>query len=310
MLVLLVAALTVALLAGCGEEEGGEPAAALGEVPQPGGTLRLAVPGAIKTLDPLFADGRAERLAARQVHEPLVTRQAGPFGQTRQRPGLIRSLVATEGETIWTAKLRPGVSFQDGDPLDADAVLANVDRWLATATGRALVPELIVADSPQPGVVRFQLNQSSSVFPRRLSSARLGIVAPGALAGLGGAPLPVGAVRTGSGPFELREREAGRTLLARNATWWGSPVGLGPGVDQLEVLDVGSGRVRVDQLVSGAVEVAAALAPDLSRRVLANPLLTVVRGGGSALGMERSVRGIETAEIDQSLADAWLTDVR
>jgi len=270
-------------------------------VPEPGGTLRLAIEGPVETLDPLLASTRAERLASRQIHEPLVSLQSGPFGQTRQRPGLIRSFEASAGATIWTAKLRPGVRFQNGAPFDAGAVLANVDRWLATSTGRALLPELIVADNPQPGVVRFQLDRPSPDFPRRLDSGRLGIVAPDSLAAGGAEAL-------GTGPFELREQEAGRLLLARNGAWWGGPLGLGPGLDQIELIDLPA-REGLGQLESGAVEVAAVPDAELARRALRDPLLTVVRGGGLALGMERSVRGIESGDADQSLADAWLTDL-
>ncbi len=173
------------------------------------------------------------------------------------------------------------------------------------------MPELIVADSPQPGVVRFQLDRPDPRLrappgaPRASGSSRRA-----RSAGLGESPLPITVGGTGTGPFELRERSADRTLLARNAAWWGTPLGLGPGVDQLELIDVAGDEARVEQLESGSVEVAAVLDPELARSVLRNPLLSVVRGGGFALGMERSVRGISSADVEQSLADAWLTDLR
>lgn len=307
---LALAATALIAAGGCGASEGGESSAEAGVIPEPGGTLRIAVADPIETLDPLLAASSAERLASRQIHEPLLSRQAGPFGQSRQRAGLARTFQASAGDTIWTATLRGGVRFQDGEPLDADAVLANVDRWLSVAAGRALVPELIAADSPRPGQVRFLLDGASPRFPQRLASARLGLIAPNAIAAVEDGLLLPSASRTGSGPFELREREGDRTLLARNADWWGTPLGLGPGVDQLELVDLRDGRLRIDGLVGGSFEVADDLDPDLVRAVERNPLLTVVRGGGSVLGMERSVRGIESAATDQPLADVWLTDIR
>ena len=278
----------------------------MGGAPDPSGTLRLAVPGAMKTIDPLLASSPVERLASRQVYEPLVTRQAGPFGLTRLRPGLIRSFEPSSGATLWTATLRRGVRFGNGQPFDADAVLANVDRWSSVNPGPELLPELNVAFSPRPGIVSFQLDRPSARFPRRLASARLAIVAPGPLAGLGGAPLPLGGAPSGTGAFDLRERDGTRTLLARNPTWWGSPLGLGPGVDQIELLNAPDGA---ELLLGGAVDVVAELGSAEARRVAADPLLTVVRRGG-ILGMERSVRGIESARVDQPLADAWITDLQ
>ena len=291
-------------MGGCGSEDESAAPTTPGAPPEASGTLRITVPSGIETIDPLLADGPAERLASRQVYEPLLTQQSGPFGLTRQRPGLTTAWRTTAGDTIWTATLRRGVRFADGEPFDADAVVANAQRWLSVAP--ELVPELAVAFSPRPGVVSFQLDRAAPQFARRLASARLGIVAPDALAGLGAAPLPSASTRSGTGPFELRERETGRTLLARNPAWWGTPLGLGPGVDQIELID---DEEAVEQLLAGTVEVAAELDPAAARRVGADPLLTIVRRGGT-LGMERSVRGIESAQMDQPLADAWLTDLR
>ena len=253
---------------------------------------------------------RAERLAARQVHEPLVSRESGPFGQARERPGLVRSLRPVAGGTIWTAKLRPGVRFGDGEPLDADAVIANAERWMQVGPGPGLVPDLLAVDSPRPGQVRFLLGRSEPRFPQALANPALGIVAPAAITNAAGGSVRVDYDGSGTGPFELRERESGRTLLARNASWWGTRLGLGPGVDQIELLDVPAAGARARQLLSGSVVVADDLDQRAARRVDDDPLLTTVAGDGSIVGLDRSVRGIEPGEDDLALADVWLTDLR
>lgn len=303
----MLAALAL-VASGCGEGGGEDTSVSLGGTPEPSGTLRIAVADQIRTLDPLLADDRAERLASRQVHEPLFSTQSGPFGGARRRPGLVRSFRSNPGDTIWTAKLRSRIRFQNGELLDADAVIANAERWLALEPGRELLPELFRADNPRPGLVRFILDRPAPHFPRELGSARLGIVAPSAIPALG--PLPLSSASSGTGPFEIRERDGGRTLLARNADWWGTEVDLGPGVVQIELLELADAAQRVDALTSGAVEVADRLNDVAARRVESSPLLDVVGGGGSTIGLERSVRGIESAEADQPLSDAWLTDLR
>lgn len=297
-----------AAVAGCGsdaDEGGGSVGREV--TPEPSGTLRIAQADAIEALDPLLARNRAERLASRQVHEPLLSSQNGPFGDTRPRSGLVRSFISQEEDTIWTARLRGAVRFQNGEPLDADAVLANTDRWLSVSPGPELLPDLAFVDNPRPGLIRFILERPDPRFNRKLGDAHLGLVAPSALSGAGSSPVRLGL--TGTGPFELREREQGRTLLARNADWWGTAVGLGPGVAGIELTEVADGAARVEELDAGKIEVADDLDPGLAARAARNPLLAVIKGGGEALGLERSVRGIDSARVDQSLSDVWLTDL-
>ncbi len=303
MLTALLACAAIAA-SGCGDDEDSGAPSAAGPEPQAEGTLRIATHGGVETLDPLAAGSRAERLAARQLYEPLVSRQAGPFGQTKRRPGLVRSIRPAAGGTVWIAKLRPGVRFGTGEPLDADAVIANADRWLAA--GGELVPGLAATDSPRPGQVRFLLDRSEPRFDRALADSRLGVVAPSVL----GDGVRIDSEGGGTGPFELRERSSDRTLLARRAGWWGSRLGLGPGVDQIELVRVSDRRQRADQLREGAVEVVDGLRGKSARIVRADPLLALVGGRGPTLGIERSVRGIDSAEDDQPLADVWLTDLR
>jgi ABC-type transport system substrate-binding protein len=295
------------LLAACSDDQVGMPAATTDGL-EPGGTLALAMADQIETLDPLHARNRAERLAARQIYEPLHSHQQGPFGESRRRPGLARSFHSNGPATIWTAQLRHGVKFSNGEPLDADAVLVNVRRWLDAPAVRELVPTLSAVDSPRPGRVRFLLDRSSPRFPRTLADPRLGMVAPAPLLGLGHGGLRLDA--GGTGPFEYRGRGDGGVLLARNAGWWGTPLGLGPGVDQVELTVMPIAARRIDGLLSGAVDVADELGGAAMKRIANDPLLTVVRGPAATLGLERSVRGIDSAAAAQSLADVWLTDLR
>jgi ABC-type transport system substrate-binding protein len=161
---------------------------------------------------------------------------------------------------------------------------------------------------PGPGRVRFILDRPVRGFPLALDDPRFGLVAPAPLAGIGARPARIDAA--GTGPFEFRGRTGGSVMLARNADWWGTPLGLGPGVDQVEMnVDPVPGH-RFAQLVAGAVEVADELGANAANRVASSPLLTAVRGAGATIGLERSVRGIDAASAGQSLADVWLTDLR
>lgn len=289
------------LLAGCGDDEGAGPRTE-GSAPEPGGELSIAVDGRIRTIDPLLASTRAERIASRQVYEPLASRQNGPFGQTRRLPGLARRIKSDDDSTLWSVWLREGVSFADGEPLDADAVKANAARWMSAG----VLAGLSFVDSPRPGLVRFFLDRPDAGFGRDLAQPRLGLVAPGAISS-GAAGIAAG--EWGTGPFELRERDGLDAVLARNAGWWGAPLGLGPGVDQIVLHGSGSAALRAEQLESGQVRVAYGLDGEGAEEVADDPLLTTVAGREGAVGVERSVRGLDVAAASQPLADVWLSDL-
>ena len=260
-------------------------------------------------MDPLYATSAGDRLAARQIHEPLVEELDGPFGVVRRSPGLAASVTPSPDRTVWSARLRPGVRFQDGTPFNAAAVLANVERWRAVPAGRAALGDLLV-DAPRPDLVRFILPVPDPDFPDRLASPRLGVVSPRAIAAAGGGPLDTARLpASGTGPFELRERSSDRELLALNTSWWGTERDLGPGVDQIELRVAEDPDERLAALRDGAVLVAQ-LEPGQRRDVRRDPLLaTQPQGAGAILGLERSVRGIPPGEPAPFLNAVWLTGI-
>ena len=207
-------------------------------------------------------------------------------------------------------RLRQGVRFQDASAFNASAVLANVDRWLATTTGQELLPTMLV-DAPTPHLVRFILPAADPRFDQILAAPQLGIVSPRAIAAAaGGALTPGDATDSGTGPFELRERSGNRLLLAPNAAWWAAERGLGPVVDQLEFVTVADPGERSAQLADGTVQVASDLGPVELSGVRSNPLLTAIPAGADAYtALERSIRGIEPGQEAPALNGVWRTAI-
>lgn len=300
-----------AAIGACGEEETGVPAAAAPDGSGSGGALAWALVERPRQIDPLLAASRADQLVTRQIHEPLVETLAGPFGDVRRLPGLALSANGSAGDTIWSFRLRPGVRFQDGTPLNAGAVLANGQRWRTTPEGQALMPDLFAVDAPRPDLVRFFLDAPDPDFPERLESPRTGIVSPRALSAPSGEAVQlVRETRSGTGPFELRERDPEAVLVARNLAWWGIERDLGPALDQVQFRTVAGAGERLALLAAGDVQVAEELGPSQAREAGRDPLLEVLAGGGEgALGLERSVRGIASAREVPSLSGVWVTRV-
>ena len=198
--------------------------------------------------------------------------------------------------------------FQDGSPLNAEAVIENFKRWVNTGVAAEILPELTAVDAPQPGQVRFQLSEPVPDLPRRLADPRLGLVSLEAIEAAGSGPLAAGP--SGTGPYEYRERQGTRLLLVRSVDWWGTGVGLGPGINQLDFVFVDGGVARLDQLAAGDVRIADDLGPAAVRLLEHRPLLASVSDGRVTVGFSAAVRGLSTASPDQSLSELWLTELR
>ena len=297
--------LTVAIGSGCGDDSDLEGAAAT--APTGSGVLHWSLAERPQTLDPLYASSSADRLLARQLHEPLADTVNAPFGAARSSSGLARSIQASQSNAVWRVRLRTGVRFADGTRFDATAVLANARRWIVTAQGQAALGDFLV-DAPSPDLVRFILPAPDPDFDRRLAAPRLGIVSPRAIAAAGGGEVaPSRAPDSGTGAFELRERSTDRMLVARNTEWWGAARGLGPGVDQIEFTIEPSQAARLRALRDGTAEVA-----ELEARALdaidRDPLLFALPRAAGGIGAERSVRGIPL-QPTPSLSGVWLTSL-
>jgi ABC-type transport system substrate-binding protein len=300
-----VAALASAL-AGCGSggatRFSGEDAGDAGG----GGTLEVAVASLPRELDPLRATGRSQQLALRQIFEPLVSLQRPPYGEGERR-GIAFDWEGSTDFRVWAFRLRPGVAFQDGSRLDARAVAANAARWRTDPVGAALLPGLVAADAPNPGLVRLIFASPLVDAPARVSDPRLGLVSPLSLTPSSGAgAIVTRAARAGSGPFELKARGPSALHLIRFRRWWGSRRELGPALDAVDLLPVPRAADRAEALRDGAVRVAADLPPAVARGLRRNPLLAVLGAGSrSALAHERSVRGLDGA-APAPLSGAWL----
>src|SRR3954463_7281668 len=117
-----VAALAVGA-AGCAESDRSDDNS--GEA-KTGGTFVFAGAGDPKNFDPIFNDDGESFRPIRQMYDTLIEHKPGT---AELQGGLAESWEHDPTGKIWTFKLRQGVKFHDGTPLDAAAVCANFDRW-------------------------------------------------------------------------------------------------------------------------------------------------------------------------------------
>lgn len=91
-----------------------------------GEELIFAMSADAGTLDPALETSANSLIPANHIYEGL-TRFAP--GTTIPEPALATEWTASDDGLVWTFTLREGVTFHDGTPFNADAVVFNFERW-------------------------------------------------------------------------------------------------------------------------------------------------------------------------------------
>jgi peptide/nickel transport system substrate-binding protein len=252
-------------LTGCG----GNSNADVGETtetgePTSGGTLHFAVGSDAGCVDPQQVTNNDSIYSSRQLVDSL-TDQDPETGEIV--PWLAEEWETNEDVTEFTFTLREGVTFSNGDPLDAAAVAANFDvatdlgaRGSQTAGYLQHYTETEVHDD-LTFTVKF--DESNAQFLQASSTHNLGILHPDTVAQ---SPDDRCASVIGSGPFVLENYvpNDGISLTARDDYDWGSSVWdnqSAPHVDGIEFDIVPESGVRAGSLQSDQVDVIGGIAP-------------------------------------------------
>ena len=238
----LAAADAVALaLSACAESERDDS----GSGGDASGTFTFGAAGAPEVFDPFYAtDGETFRIT-RQIFEGLVEVEPG---SAELGPGLATEWEPSEDGKDWTFTLREGVTFSDGEPLDAEAVCANFERmadqneaaqsgpaeyWAYTmgGFGEDALYDGCEAEDEQNVVI--SVKRATSKFPALLSLSSFAIQSPKALEegnannvktqGQGFVYPENSKNPVGSGPYLFEEYdEANKTVtIVRNDDYWG-----------------------------------------------------------------------------------------
>ncbi len=249
-------------------------------------TLSIAVGIDADTLDP---EGQTTTTVANMVDymfDPLVWyngQRTGLHGRppyTAIEPVLATSWTVSPDGRTYTFKLRQGVKFQDGTEFNADAVRANIDRWLDPEVRNpsryywdAIDANRI--DTPDPYTVVLHLRRPDPTLLEKLATTAAEIVSPTAVKKLDNGKIALGPVDAGTGPYVFKEWVHGDHItLVRNPTYWGRK----PYFDQVVFRVVPNAGTRETMLRAGDVQMAfEPPAPDL-RALRRDPSLRVIEG--------------------------------
>ncbi|WP_261429467.1 TIGR04028 family ABC transporter substrate-binding protein [Serratia quinivorans] len=178
-------------------------------------------------------------------------------------PWIAESWSSNADKTEYTFKLRSGVTFSDGTPLDANAVAKNFDTYgLGNKEKRLPVSEVINnydrSEVIDPLTVKFYFKHSSPGFLQGTATIGSGLVSLGTLNRsydeLGDARHIIG-----SGPFVVSGETLGRevSLSVRKDYHWG-PTKLAQqgraNLDAIKVIVTGEDSVRIGALQAGQAD--------------------------------------------------------
>jgi len=260
---LAVAALALTACSGAGGSAGGGGAGTPGVL-----TIGMTA-GDIPNLDTVLAGGQGfegYRFVGNQLYDGLTRYDLKQAAVTpKVVPGLATSWTSNKTGSVWTFHLRSGVTFTDGTPFNADAVVYNLDRYLNKKS-----PHFYAAASAQAAIslggiksykkvdastIEIDANGPYSHLPEDL--VFIYMASPTALQKYGNqgfANHPVG-----TGPFVFKSQVRGQqAIFTANQSYWGGA----PKLTELVLKPLADPAARLAALRSGEVNWIEAPNPD------------------------------------------------
>src|SRR5215212_6315216 len=298
--------------------------AALGDLPGRGGlparsalarqdatnAIIFSVGTDIDELDPRTTDTQEGYTAAANVYDCLVLYD---LGATTIRPGLAESWEISDDGLVYTFTLRQGVTFHDGAPFNADAVVT----WFTSikegapgsqydATRMVYMADFITnwidtVEAVDEFTIRMTLPSPYSPLLANLAIPIAGIPSPAAVAkGLD----YVMVNPSGTGAFKLASPDDwtrdSQLVLQANPDYWGGA----PKVEQFIVRVIPESSTRLQSLEAGEIDVAWALVPEDVEKTRDNPDLVVVEDAGlntNYVEMNVTLEPFTSKEVRQAL---------
>ncbi|HVJ96450.1 MAG TPA: ABC transporter substrate-binding protein [Acidimicrobiia bacterium] len=219
--------------------------------PVAGGEATILLYSEIGSLNPatFTGSGGAEGMRAFAAYGALV---AYDDATKEVNPVLADSLEPNADFTVWTLKLKPGITFTDGTPYNAAAVKTNWEfRKDPAKRSPSFTPLMSVASltAVDDTTLTIQLSAPNAHFDNSVSKTGLNYIAS-ATAIQNGTDMTSTAI--GAGPFTVESwLRDDRMVLKKNPNWKGSE---GPYLDTLTLRTVSDEEQRIDTFATGQAD--------------------------------------------------------
>jgi len=285
---------------------------------QPAGTLVVGLVAEPVNLDPPQVTDLNSNRVGRRIVETLVT---FPEESTQIVPGLAESWTISKDGLQYTFKLRRGITFHDGTPLNAEAVKFSIERQInpnhpAYKLGKYPFANFFFGNVKAVEVlseerVAFLLNEARASFIAVLAQGAASIVSPTAVMKWG-PDYPTHPV--GTGPFRFASWDRGqRVILEKNPTYWKYPVK----VERVIYRPIVEDQARLTELLTGTLDVIVGVPADFVSQLEQNAKITLLKQVGAHvwyLGMNNQKKPFDDKRVRQALnyavnKDAIVKDV-
>ncbi|PJJ05977.1 peptide/nickel transport system substrate-binding protein [Streptomyces sp. 2333.5] len=250
------------LLAACGGD-GGSGGPAAGGKPRRGGRLRAAFAGSSAESASVV---QATATAVDYVRARLIWDTIGEMDGSKPVWRVAKSVESNADASVWTVRVRDGITFSDGRALTAEDVLFTLRTFASQPTTQsAYLAGLDVKASRVRDKRTLELRLTSPDGFFDLALAQSMFVFPAGTKDFTKA--------LGSGPFVLKDWSRGKSsLLKARKDYWGEG---GPYLDEIELLSVAEAGARLNGLKAGQFDYAGALTLATVRAEAKNPDLKI-----------------------------------
>ncbi len=266
------------LIAACGSSSSSNSSAATttsqasAGTPKHGGTLRAGLTGGSSsdTADPNTIVNNTDYARAALLYEALVWTNS----QAQQYNRLAEEMTPNKDATVWTIRLRSGVTFHNGQDVTADDLIFSINRVInpkspgeaANALSGINAAGIKKVDNL---TITVPFHKPYSTFPESLANNITVYVLP-----VGFDPKhPIG-----TGPFKMSQFTPGQqTVLTRFENYWNAPL---PYLNEIIMTDYSDETSQVNALLSGQVDVVNLLSQDTIGTVTGSGKKVVISNGG------------------------------
>jgi peptide/nickel transport system substrate-binding protein len=235
---------------------------------------------------------------ASNIYDGLVERSE----DLQLKPGLAESWNYKDPKTL-EFKLRKGVTFQNGEPFNADAVKFTFDRLLGPegekSPQRSNYDSIDKVEVVDENTVVFKLKAVDPVLITKMAGYGAMIVPPKYFKEVGDAKFDI--MPIGTGPFKVTEYvKDDHVSMEANAKYWGGA----PKLKKVKYRYIPEATTRIAELQTGAVDIASTIPPSQVATIESNKQLTIQKAGSPTVNMIRfdvSQKPMDNVKVRQAI---------